>query len=201
MNNDEIVSLIKHFMRNEQSAVEEIINSPLSETANLIKVLQSCQGKVVFIGVGKSGIIAKKLAATFASTGTPSFFIHGTEALHGDLGMVARDDVVILISNSGETAEILATLPSLKKMGNFLVAFSRSHRSSLATRCDLSIEIPVKNEADTLGLAPSCSSTAVLVVGDAVALALSELKQFTQADFGLFHPGGALGIKANSSHS
>lgn len=152
----------------------------------------------MFIGVGKSGIIAKKLAATFASTGTPSFFVHGTEALHGDLGMIAREDVVILLSNSGETAEILATLPSLKKMGNFLVALTRSHRSSLATQCDLSVEIPVKNEADALGLAPSSSSTAVLVVGDALALALSEMKQFTQADFGLFHPGGALGIKANS---
>ena len=93
-------------MRNEHKAVEEVIDSPLSEVANLIKVLQSCQGKVVFIGVGKSGIIARKLAATFASTGTPSFFVHGTEAVHGDLGMVAKDDVVILISNSGETAEM-----------------------------------------------------------------------------------------------
>ncbi len=115
MNNTEVISLIKGFMRNEQKAVEEIINAPLSETANLVKILQSCSGKVVFIGVGKSGIIAKKLAATFASTGTPSFFIHGTEAVHGDLGMVTSEDVVILISNSGETAELLATLPSLKK--------------------------------------------------------------------------------------
>ncbi|HBY5276661.1 TPA: SIS domain-containing protein, partial [Klebsiella pneumoniae] len=139
-----------------------------------------------------------KLAATFASTGTPSFFVHGTEAVHGDLGMVAKDDVVILISNSGETAEILATLPSLKKMGNYLISFTRSHHSSLAISCDLSVEIPVKSEADNLGLAPSCSSTVVLVVGDAVALALSELKKFTRADFGLYHPGGALGIKANS---
>lgn len=198
MNNTEVISLIKGFMRNEQKAVEEIINAPLSETANLVKILQSCSGKVVFIGVGKSGIIAKKLAATFASTGTPSFFIHGTEAVHGDLGMVTSEDVVILISNSGETAELLATLPSLKKMKNFLVSFTRSHNSSLAICCDLSIEIPVKSEADTLGLAPSSSSTAVLVVGDAVALTLSELKQFTRTDFGLFHPGGALGVKVNS---
>ncbi|MEM6177068.1 SIS domain-containing protein [Escherichia coli] len=198
MNNSELIHLIKHFMRNEHKAVEEVIDSPLSEVANLIKVLQSCQGNVVFIGVGKSGIIARKLAATFASTGTPSFFVHGTEAVHGDLGMVAKDDVVILISNSGETAEILATLPSLKRMGNYLISFTRSHHSSLAISCDLSVEIPVKSEADNLGLAPSCSSTVVLVVGDAVALALSELKKFTRADFGLYHPGGALGIKANS---
>ena len=197
MNNTDLIYLIKHFMHNELKAVEEVIYSPLSEFANLIKVLQSCQGKVVFIG-GKSGIIARKLAATFASTGTPSFFVHGTEAVHGDLGMVAKDDVVILISNSGETAEILATLPSLKKMGNYLISFTRSHHSSLAISCDLSVEIPVKSEADNLGLAPSCSSTVVLVVGDAVALALSELKKFTRADFGLYHPGGALGIKANS---
>ena len=197
MNNTDLIYLIKHFMHNELKAVEEVIDSPLSEFANLIKVLQSCQGKVV-IGVGKSGIIARKLAATFASTGTPSFFVHGTEAVHGDLGMVAKDDVVILISNSGETAEILATLPSLKKMGNYLISFTRSHHSSLAISCDLSVEIPVKSEADNLGLAPSCSSTVVLVVGDAVALALSELKKFTRADFGLYHPGGALGIKANS---
>ena len=198
MNNTDIISLIKTFMRNEHKAVEEIINAPLSETASLVKVIQSCRGKVVFIGVGKSGIIAKKLAATFSSTGTPSFFIHGTEAAHGDLGMVTSEDVVILISNSGETTELLATLPSLKKMNNFLVSFTRSHNSSLATNCNLSVEIPVRNEADNLGLAPSCSSTAVLVVGDAVALALSELKQFTRTDFGLFHPGGALGVKANS---
>ncbi|HCS2579043.1 TPA: SIS domain-containing protein, partial [Shigella flexneri] len=110
MNNTDLIHLIKRFMRNEHKAVEEVIDSPLSEVANLIKILQSCQGKVVFIGVGKSGIIARKLAATFASTGTPSFFVHGTEAVHGALGMVAKDDVVILISNSGETAEILATL-------------------------------------------------------------------------------------------
>lgn len=150
MNNTDLIHLIKHFMRNEHKAVEEVIDSPLSEVANLIKVLQSCQGKVVFIGVGKSGIIARKLAATFASTGTPSFFVHGTEAVHGDLGMVAKDDVVILISNSGETAEILATLPSLKKMGNYLISFTRSHHSSLAISCDLSVEIPVKSEADKL---------------------------------------------------
>ncbi|EGW67680.1 SIS domain protein [Escherichia coli 2534-86] len=198
MNNTDLIHLIKRFMRNEHKVVEEVIDSPLSEVANLIKILQSCQGKVVFIGVGKSGIIARKLAATFASTGTPSFFVHGTEAVHGDLGMVAKDDVVILISNSGETAEILATLPSLKKMGNYLISFTRSHHSSLAISCDLSVEIPVKSEADNLGLAPSCSSTVVLVVGDAVALALSELKKFTRAYFGLYHPGGALGIKANS---
>ena len=107
MNNTDIISLIKTFMRNEHKAVEEIINAPLSETASLVKVIQSCRGKVVFIGVGKSGIIAKKLAATFSSTGTPSFFIHGTEAVHGDLGMVTSEDVVILISNSGETTELL----------------------------------------------------------------------------------------------
>lgn len=197
MNNTDLIYLIKHFMHNELKAVEEVIYSPLSEFANLIKVLQSCQGKVVFIGVGKSGIIARKLAATFASTGTPSF-LFTVRKRYGDLGMVAKDDVVILISNSGETAEILATLPSLKKMGNYLISFTRSHHSSLAISCDLSVEIPVKSEADNLGLAPSCSSTVVLVVGDAVALALSELKKFTRADFGLYHPGGALGIKANS---
>ena len=111
MNNTDLIHLIRRFMRNEHKAVEEVIDSPLSEVANLIKILQSCQGKVVFIGVGKSGIIARKLAATFASTGTPSFFVHGTEAVHGDLGMVPKDDVVILISNSGETAEILVDWP------------------------------------------------------------------------------------------
>ncbi|MGT8959782.1 SIS domain-containing protein [Escherichia coli] len=114
MNNTDLIHLIKHFMRNEHKAVEEVIDSPLSEVANLIKVLQSCQGKVVFIGVGKSGIIAGNSPQHLPA---PELlvFVHGTEAVHGDLGMVAKDDVVILISNSGETAEILATLPSLKK--------------------------------------------------------------------------------------
>nr|WP_318380966.1 SIS domain-containing protein [uncultured Enterobacter sp.] len=192
MTND-TTALLKSYIRKEHQAIAQLLVTPFPGMTTLIDRIMTCAGKVVFIGIGKSGHIGKKLAATFASTGTPAIFVHGTEALHGDLGMIGAQDVAILISNSGETQEILAPLPSLKRMGTYLVAFTRNHHSTLAQACDLSIEIVVDGEADDLGLAPSSSSTAVLVVGDALGLTLSHLKRFTRQDFGLYHPGGTLG--------
>ncbi len=197
MNTSLIVKEVKRHIKEESHAISNVLDAPLAETEHLIKLISSVRGRVVFIGVGKSGHIGKKLAATFASTGTPAAFVHGTEALHGDLGMIDANDIVILISNSGETAEILAVMPNLKEIGPFCVSFTRSHKSSLAKLCNLSVEIPVAHEAGHLKLAPTNSSTAVLVVGDAIALTLSEMKQFTPKDFGLYHPGGALGKITN----
>ncbi|WP_318372972.1 SIS domain-containing protein [Enterobacter sp.] len=191
--NNTTLSLLKSYMRKEHQAIGDLLTSPFPGMETLIETILNAKGRVVFIGIGKSGHIGKKLAATFASTGTPAIFVHGTEALHGDLGMIHVDDIAILLSNSGETQEMLALLPSLKKMGVRQVAFTGYRQSSLAMACELSIEIRVTTEADDLGLAPSSSSTAVLVVGDALALTLSHLKQFTRQNFGLYHPGGTLG--------
>lgn len=197
MDTSAIVKEVKRYIKEENHAISQVLDAPLAETEQLIKMIHSARGRVVFIGVGKSGHIGKKLAATFASTGTPAIFVHGTEALHGDLGMISVDDIVILISNSGETAEVLSVMPNLLKIGSFCVSFTRSHKSALAQLCHLSVEIPVENEAGHLQLAPTNSSTAVLVVGDAIALTLSEMKNFSSSDFGLYHPGGALGKITN----
>ena len=152
-------------------------------------------GRLVFMGVGKTGHIGVKLAATFASLGTPAIFVHATEAMHGDMGMITSEDLVILISNSGETKETLAPLPSLKRIGAATVAFTGQDDSHLAQACESVLTIPVTHEADDLGLAPTSSSTAALMVGDALACTISRLNGFTASDFALYHPGGALGQK------
>ena len=198
MNTQSTIGKVKGYISEELSAVNDVMNSSLTGVDLLVEKISKSHGKVVFIAVGKSGIIAKKLAATFSSTGTTAIFIHATEAVHGDLGMVQSDDVIILISNSGETAEVLAVLPSLAMMDNFLVSFTKNHNSTLARHCNLSIEIPVNSEACHLNLAPTNSSTAALVVGDAIALTLSEMRKFSPKEFGVFHPGGSLGKQAKS---
>lgn len=163
---------------------------------NLYKVtdvIKKRKGKVIFLGVGKSGHIAEKLAATFSSTGTPSFFVHGTEACHGDLGMIEKNDIVILISNSGTTKEVVQNIKPLRNIGCTLIAFTSKKDSILATSCDYQIIYPSLKEADKLNLAPSVSSTLALVLGDAIALTLSDSYNFTREDFFKFHPNGALG--------
>lgn len=160
-----------------------------------IQGLKATKGHLIFMGVGKTGHIGEKLAATFASLGTPSFFVHATESMHGDMGMVTKDDLVILISNSGETKETNAPLPPLHRIGAKTVAFTKNPESSLAKGCDMVLTIPVAGEADDLGLAPTNSSTAALMVGDAIACTVSRQAGFTATDFAGFHPGGALGQK------
>lgn len=159
------------------------------------KKMFACPGKVVVMGMGKSGHIGRKMAATFASTGTPAFFVHPGEASHGDLGMVTAQDIVIAISNSGESNEILALIPVLKRLNVPLISMTGRPESSMAKAADIHLCIHVPKEACPLGLAPTTSTTATLVMGDALAVALLQARGFTAEDFALSHPGGALGRK------
>lgn len=158
-----------------------------------VRLLSACKGRVVITGMGKSGLICQKIASTMASTGTPSFFLHPAEGIHGDLGMLKKEDVMIAVSNSGETDEILNILPVVKRMGLKLVTMSGSLTSTLARAGDVSLDVSVLKEACPLGLAPTASTTVTLAMGDALAVALLEDKNFQAEDFALFHPGGALG--------
>jgi arabinose-5-phosphate isomerase len=152
-----------------------------------------CSGRVIVIGMGKSGHIGNKIAATLASTGTPSFFVHPGEASHGDLGMITKEDVLLMISNSGETAEVINLIPVIKRLGAKFIAMSGNEKSTLAQQSDVHICVAVSEEACPLGLAPTASTTATLAMGDAIAVALLEEKGFTADDFALSHPGGSLG--------
>ena len=153
----------------------------------------ACEGRIVVIGMGKSGHIGGKIAATLASTGSPAFFVHPGEASHGDLGMVTAKDVVLALSNSGETAELLTILPLIKRLGVPLIALTGNPGSTLAREADVNIDVSVRQEACPLGLAPTSSTTAALAMGDAMAIALLEARGFTAQDFALSHPGGSLG--------
>jgi arabinose-5-phosphate isomerase len=164
-----------------------------AEFASACRVLLACQGRVVVSGMGKSGHVAGKIAATFASTGTPSFFLHPAEASHGDLGMLAKGDVVLAISYSGETAEFLTILPLIKRMDAPLITMTGNALSTLAREADVHLDVSVPAEACPLNLAPTASTTAALAMGDALAVSLLGHRGFTVADFALSHPGGALG--------
>lgn len=157
------------------------------------KLMFACKGRVVVTGMGKSGHIAGKIAATLASTGTPAFFVHSGEASHGDLGMITRQDVVLALSNSGETEEVLTILPIIKRLGVPLIAMTGNPASTLAKFASAHINVAVEQEACPLGLAPTSSTTAALVMGDALAVSLLEARGFTRDDFALSHPGGSLG--------
>ncbi|WP_018662036.1 KpsF/GutQ family sugar-phosphate isomerase [Heyndrickxia acidiproducens] len=159
----------------------------------VIETILECEGKVVFTGMGKSGVIGRKLASTFASTGTPAFFLHPGEALHGDLGKVTKNDVVLAISNSGETAEILNIIPSIKRIGAKVISIAGSRKSTLAKHSNLTVDIGDIEEACPLGLAPTSTTTVTLALGDAIAVALLKARNFRPENFALFHPGGSLG--------
>ncbi|MDH3444987.1 MAG: KpsF/GutQ family sugar-phosphate isomerase [Deltaproteobacteria bacterium] len=160
-----------------------------------VDLLHACEGKVVVTGMGKSGIICRKIAATLASTGTPSFFLHAGEGIHGDLGMVMKGDVIVAVSNSGETEEILKLLPHIKLNGLKLIVMTGKLESTLAKAGDVVLDVGVKEEACPLGLAPTASTTAALAMGDALAVVLLEKKEFKEQDFARRHPGGILGRK------
>lgn len=191
--NQDILSTIKKVMEEEIEAIKKVYENLDKTHVKAVELIQNCTGKVIFTGVGKSGHIGKKLAATFASTGTPTFFVHSTEALHGDLGMIEEKDVVIAISNSGETKEVLSILPSIKYIGSKLISITGNRESTLAKESDVALEAKVSHEADPLNLAPTSSSTVALVLGDAIAITLSQLKGFKRENFGVYHPGGSLG--------
>ncbi len=177
----------------ETEAISRLIQHIDHHFADAVELCFQCKGHIVVIGMGKSGLIGKKMSATFASTGTPSFFMHPSEAIHGDLGMISKHDVAIMISNSGETEEILRILPSLKRLDLKLVTLTGEVKSTLAKRSNVVLDVSVKEEACSLGLAPTASTTAALAMGDAIAMALLQQKGFKKEDFASFHPGGSLG--------
>jgi len=183
----------KQVLRIEADAVLALIDRIDGNFSRAVEMILSCQGRVVITGMGKSGLICQKIAATMASTGTPAFFLHPAEGIHGDLGMLMKGDVVVAVSNSGETEELTRILPVIKRMGLPLVAMTGNPRSTLARAGDVFIDISVSEEACPLGLAPTASTTATLAMGDALAVALLLERGFREEDFALFHPGGALG--------
>jgi arabinose-5-phosphate isomerase len=185
----------KEIFDEEIRELEKLKNSIDSTFDQVVEVLHRCQGKVVMMGIGKTGIIAHKMAASFASTGTPSIFVNAAEAVHGDLGMINANDVAILVSNSGATNEILNIIDPLHRLGCTIIAMTGHMDSPLALRADYALSIHVDTEACPLGLAPTTSTTATLLMGDALMVCLMELRQFKADDFALYHPGGALGRK------
>jgi arabinose-5-phosphate isomerase len=187
------LALGRDVLRTEAEAIRALegrLGAPFLAAA---RALLDCRGRVVVIGIGKSGHIARKLAATLASTGTPAFFVHAAEASHGDLGMITADDVVLLLSNSGETDELVSLLPHLKRQGAKLIALTGNEQSSLAKNADVHLDASVDAEACPLGLAPTASTTAALAFGDALALTLLDARGFSVEDFARAHPGGSLG--------
>ncbi len=180
-------------LRTEARAIESLCGRIDGQFQAACELILNCRGRVVLSGMGKSGHIAHKVAATLASTGTPAFFVHPGEASHGDMGMILADDVVLAISNSGETDELLAILPMLKRKGIALIVMSGNEGSSLGRIADVHIDVSVSEEACPLGLAPTASTTAALAMGDALAIALLEARGFTADDFARSHPAGSLG--------
>ncbi|WP_081348493.1 KpsF/GutQ family sugar-phosphate isomerase [Selenomonas sp. KH1T6] len=179
----------------ESRAVAALKSRIDAEFEAAVQCILACQARVVVTGMGKSGHIGRKLAATLASTGTPAFFMHPGEAFHGDLGMVTENDVVIAISNSGESSEVVNILPIIRRIGAVVIAFCGRRDSNLGRNADHFIDIGVEREACPLGLAPTASTTATLAMGDAMAVAIMSARNFTRQDFAMFHPGGALGRK------
>ena len=182
-------------LRIEAAAIENLIARVDEEFVAAVLEILKCSGRVIVTGMGKSGHVGRKIAATLASTGTPAFFLHPAEAYHGDLGMITENDIVVAISNSGESSEIVNILPIIRRIGAKIIALCGRKNSSLGRNADYFIDIGVEREACSLGLAPTASTTATLAMGDAIAMALMDEKKFTSQDYALFHPGGALGRK------
>jgi arabinose-5-phosphate isomerase len=189
----DILEAARKVLRIEAAAVTALTNRINGEFVRAVEMILACSGRVVITGMGKSGLICQKIAATMASTGTPALFLHPAEGVHGDLGMVAKGDVVIAVSNSGETEELTRILPVIKRMGLPLIAMAGKPDSTLARAGDVFLDISVKEEACPLQLAPTASTTATLAMGDALAVALLLERGFQEEDFALYHPGGALG--------
>lgn len=190
-----ILQEAKRVIRVEAEALLALADSLNGEFTRSVELILSSHGRVVVTGMGKSGIICQKIASTLASTGTPAFFLHPAEGIHGDLGMIMKGDVVIAVSNSGETEEVVRILPVIKRLGAKLIAMSGNRESTLARTADIFLEISIREEACPLGLAPTASTTATLAMGDALAVALLVERGFSAEDFALFHPGGSLGKK------
>ncbi|PQJ32224.1 D-arabinose 5-phosphate isomerase [Nonlabens arenilitoris] len=190
-----ILEVAKRTIRIESAAVKNLENSLDSAFAKAVNHIHTAQGRVIITGIGKSAIIAMKIVATMNSTGTPAIFMHAADAIHGDLGIIQKNDVVICISKSGNTPEIKVLVPLIKNFENKLIAITSHRDSFLGKEADFVLHAPIEEEACPNGLAPTTSTTAQLVVGDALAICLLELKGFTDKDFARYHPGGALGKK------
>lgn len=189
------LDLARKVLETEANAISNLVENLGDDFAAAVELIVGCSGRVIWTGMGKSGIICRKLAATMSSTGTPSLFLHPAEAIHGDLGMVTESDLVVAISNSGATDEILRLLEILRRLGIKLVAMSSHPESPLARAADVHLDLGVRNEACPLNLAPTASTTASLALGDALALTVAVRKGFREEDFARFHPGGKLGKK------
>jgi len=189
------LQIAKEALRAQATAVSAIADRLGEEFQRAIELILGCKGRVVVCGMGKSGLIGKKIVATFASTGTPSFFLHPAEAFHGDLGMLKPVDVLILISYSGETEEVIKLIPSLQSFGNQIIAMAGNGTSTLARHADIWLDVSVEREVCPNNLAPTTSTLATMAVGDALAVALIEAIQFKAMDFARYHPGGSLGRK------
>lgn len=190
-----IIEQARQVLAAEAAAVEALIPRINGQFTDAVKMILSGSGRVIVTGMGKSGLIGKKIAATLASTGTPAFFLHPAEGIHGDLGMVTGDDIILALSNSGETPEVISIIPVLKRIGARIIAMCGREQSTLARNADIFLDVAVDKEACPLGLAPTSSTTATLAMGDALAVALLSCRKFTPEDFALFHPGGSLGRK------
>jgi len=188
-----LLDVAKEVFQTEATEISNLSTLLTDDFSKAVECVYNSKGKFIISGMGKSGIIGKKIAATLASTGTPSFFLHPGEAYHGDLGMIEKEDVLLLISNSGETDEVLKLIPFLKAQGNIVIAMSGRPESTLGKNSNYHLNIAIEKEACPLQLAPMSSTTATLVMGDAIAAALMRVRDFKDSDFAQFHPGGSLG--------
>ncbi len=190
-----VLSTIKEAVKIEKEALENLLERVDERFVEAVELIHSCKGRLICSGVGKSGLIAKKIASTMSSIGVPSFFVHPTDAIHGDLGMITKDDAALLISNSGKTEEILFLLPLLKRFGVPIISIVGDKESELAKRSDVVLDAYVKKEASPIPLVPTSSTTVSLVIGDALAAGLIVKNEFRDKDFAMLHPGGAIGKK------
>jgi arabinose-5-phosphate isomerase len=192
----DVRAIAARVLRMEADAILGLVAKLDARFERAVELLRGCSGRVIVTGMGKSGIIGRKIAATLASTGTPSYFLHPAEGVHGDLGMVARGDVVLALSNSGETDEVLAILPPLKRLGVAIVLLTGNPASTLARQCEVVLDVSVAEEACPMNLAPTSSTTAALAAGDALAMALLELRGLRPEDYAALHPRGTLGWRS-----
>ena len=192
---DSILDIAKKVLKTEAEAVYALVERLNSDFEKAVDIIYSSKGRVVISGMGKSGLVGKKIAATLASTGTPAFFLHPAEAGHGDLGMVTERDVIIAISNSGETGELVCLIPFLKRFRVKLISMTGNPNSTLAKSSDVTLDISVKEEACPMGIIPTASTTATMALGDAIAVALLVKRGLDEKDFAFFHPGGSIGKK------
>ncbi|MDQ6618505.1 MAG: KpsF/GutQ family sugar-phosphate isomerase, partial [Pseudomonadota bacterium] len=195
LDSERALTLARSVLATEANAIEALARRLSADFIAALRLMLDCRGRIVVSGIGKSGHVARKIAATLASTGTPAFFVHPAEASHGDLGMITSGDIVLMLSNSGETDELVSLAPHVKRQGARIIALTGNEGSSLAQAADVHLDAAVDAEACPLGLAPTASTTAALALGDALAIALLDARGFSVEDFARSHPGGVLGRK------